>query len=688
MKKIISVLLAAAMFLSFAACGDESKGNSSNEGSSVEPTTAYVMRDLPETKQLEPADSFAGGTGTESDPYQISSAAELAYMSELLADDEESYKNTYFSAYYVLTSDITLNDTANFESWAQEAPEYSWTPIACKLTNFGGVFDGNGHTVSGMYINTDSMLEESTSCRNYGLFGKISGTVKNLIIDKSYICVSGNSGTTYMGGIAGNSYESKIENCTSNAVIDCLGGVAGGIIGSNDGEIKDCIFEGTITHTGENRTSVFLGGISGSGGNITNCVNRGTISGGETSGGITGSGGRIYYCSNEGYVLDGETAGGITGKVHVAGTDMEIENPEVVIEYCSNQGKVEAAVNGGGIVGSLGNSEADVSIIISNCSNEGYDNLTGVLGEGQLGGIIGEIMIGRTNKTVIENCTNYADITGKDKIGGIIASFTGEILHQSGEVIITNCKNLGDITATEGSIGCGGIISYIMLDGDEIDLQMNIENCVNEGTVKSTACAGGVIGNTCALFGELADSDISKDSCINVVGCKNSGDVVISSDNQLVGGIAANWAICGIQSMFDSCTNEGMLRIENSQPGDDVYELRKTMTFARVAGGIIGRVGSFPMLTVDNDDSKEKFIQAKNAKIVIKKCSNIGELDVNVDEEFVNKYGEQVYTNYFGGIIGNHCGEKDYSVFAEGCSYSNFDRGLGNKEYEDLGSKK
>lgn len=685
MKKLVSVLLAAAMVFTFAACGDESKGDSGNEGTSAEPTTAYVVRDLPETKSITPADGFTGGTGTENDPYQISSASELAYMSELLANDEDSYKNPYFSAYYVLTSDISLNDTANFDSWAQEAPEYSWTPIACKLDNFKGVFDGDGHTVSGMYINTDSMLEESTSCRNYGLFGTISGTVKNLILDKSYICVSGNSSTTYMGGIAGNSYESKIENCTSNVVIDCLGGVAGGIIGSNDGEIKSCIFEGTITHTGENRTGVFLGGISGSGGNITDCVNRGTISGGEKSGGITGWGGRIYHCSNEGYVLDGETAGGITGTVHVAGTNMEIENPEVVIEYCSNQGKVEAAVNGGGIVGSLGNSEADVSIIIRDCSNEGYDNLTGVMGEGQLGGIVGEILIGRTNKTVIENCTNYADITGKDKIGGIVASFTGEVLHQSGELKIANCTNHGNITATEGSIGCGGIISYIMLCGDEIDLQINIENCGNAGAVKSTACAGGIIGNTSALLGA---NDISKDSCINVVGCKNSGDVVISSENQFVGGIAANWDVSGIQSTFENCTNAGTLRIENSRPGDDVYELRKTMTFARVAGGIIGRVGSFPMLTVDNDDSKEKFIQAKNAKLVIKNCSNIGELDVNVDEEFVNKYGEQVYTNYFGGIIGNHCGEKEYSVFAEGCSYSNFDRGLGNKEYEDLGSRK
>ena len=94
------------------------------------------------------------------------------------------------------------------------------------------------------------------------------------------------------------------------------------------------------------------------------------------------------------------------------------------------------------------------------------------------------------------------------------------------------------------------------------------------------------------------------------------------------------------------------------------------------------------MLTVDNDDGKDKFIQAKKPQLVIKNCSNSGELKVNVAEEFVNKYGEQVYTNYFGGIIGNHCGEKNYSVFVENCSYSNFDRGLGNKEYEDLGIRK
>lgn len=674
MKKLISVLLAAVTVFTFAACGNETK---SNEDVTSEPTTAYVMRDLPETKKIEPADSFAGGSGTQADPYQISSAAELAYMSELLANDEESYKNPYFKAYYVLTNDISLNDTAGFDSWAQEAPEYSWTPIASGWTWFEGFFDGNGHTVSGMYINTDSMLIEDVQNRNYGLFGRLEGTVKNLTVDKSYICVSGNSATTNMGGIAGDSYKSKIENCTSNVIIDCLGGVAGGIIGSNNGEIKDCIFEGTITHNGENRTCVFLGGISGEGGNITNCVNRGTISGGEKSGGITGYGGRIYSCSNEGYVLDGETAGGITGTVYAAGTNMEIENPEIEVSDCINQGKVEASANGGGIVGSLGNSESDISMFVKNCINEGT-----VTGEGQLGGIVGDFVIGRTNKMIIDNCTNYADVTGKDKVGGIVASFAGEILHQSGEVRIANCTNHGNITATEGSIGCGGIISCIMLNGDKINLQLSIEKCVNEGVVTSTACAGGVIGNTSALLGA---NDISKDSYINVIGCKNSGDVVISSDNQLVGGIAANWDVCGIQSTFENCANEGTLRIENTQPSKDVYEYKKSMTFARVAGGIIGRVGSFPMLTVDNDDGKEKFIQANNAKLVIKNCSNSGELKVNVAEEFVNKYGEQVYINYFGGIIGNHCGEKDYSVFVENCSFLNFDRGLGNKEYEDLG---
>lgn len=677
MKKLISVLLAAVTVFTFAACGNETK---SNEDFTSEPTTAYVMRDLPETKQIEPADSFAGGSGTQADPYQISSAAELAYMSKLLSNDEESYKNQYFKAYYVLTSDISLNDTVGFDSWEQEAPEYSWTPIASGWTWFEGFFDGNGHTVSGLYINTDSMLIEDVQNRNYGLFGRLKGTVKNLTVDKSYICVSGNSATTNMGGIAGDSYKSKIENCTSNVIIDCLGGVAGGIIGSNNGEIKDCIFEGTITHNGENRTCVFLGGISGEGGNITNCVNRGTISGGEKSGGITGYGGRIYSCSNEGYVLDGETAGGITGTVYAAGTNMEIENPEIEVSDCINQGKVEASANGGGIVGSLGNSESDISMFVKNCINEGT-----VTGEGQLGGIVGDFVIGRTNKMIIDNCTNYADVTGKDKIGGIVASFAGEILHQSGEVRIANCTNHGNITATEGSIGCGGIISCIMLNGDKINLQLSIKKCVNEGVVTSTACAGGVIGNTSALLGA---NDISKDSYINVIGCKNSGDVVISSDNQLVGGIAANWDVCGIQSAFENCANEGMLRIENTQPSKDVYEFKKSMTFARVAGGIIGRVGSFPMLTVDNDDGKDKFIQAKKAKLVIKNCSNSGELKVNVAEEFVNKYGEQVYINYFGGIIGNHCGEKDYSVFVENSSFSNFDRGLGNKEYEDLGIRR
>ncbi len=678
MKKLISVLLALAMVLTFAACG-----NDSNSDDQSLQETEYVMRDLPETKSIEPADGFAGGSGTQDDPYRIDTAAQLAYMSELLSEDENSEKDQYFKAYYVLTNDISLNDTANFDNWAEEAPEYSWTPIACGSDKFEGFFDGNGHIVTGMYINTDSELAESSNCRNYGLFGGIQGTVRNLTVDKSYICVSGNSTTTNMGSIAGISHESKIENCMSMAVIDCLGGVAGGIIGSNSGEITDCIFEGTITHSGENRTSVFLGGISGSGGNIKNCVNRGTISGGEKSGGITGYGNLICNCSNEGYILDGETSGGIVGTVNIAGTNSELEITEFEISDCINQGKVQAAVNAGGMVGSLINSEADASIFIKNCINEGE-----ITGDGLLGGIVGDFMLGRTNKIAIENCTNYADITGKDKIGGIVSSFTGEILHQNGEVRISDCANHGNITATEGSIGCGGIISYLMLSADRIDLKMTVENCENSGTVTSTASAGGVIGNTSAMPSDISDSKIIYGSYIKVIGCKNSGDVVISSDNQFVGGIAANWDTCGIPATFENCSNAGTLYINNKKPDEETLNSEKIMTLSRVAGGIVGRVGSFPMLTTDNDDNKGKFIQTPNAEIVFRNCSSTGMLDVAVDEEFTNQHGQQLYTNYFGGIIGNHCGEKDYSVFVEDCVYSNFERGLGNSNFEDIGNRK
>jgi hypothetical protein len=269
MRRLFAVVLAALML--FAGC-------SSHSGAQTPEVTEepYVIRDLPETQSISIAESFAGGSGTETDPYQISNENQLALMAQKVAEDV-----TYASACYVLTGNISLNDTAAFAQWETEIPKNSWEPIGRTGNDFLGVFDGRGHTISGLYINTDSELTESYNDRNYGLFGTVAGVVKNLTVTESWIHVTGKSATgAYVGGVAGNvTDKGSIENCVSGVMVfECdanCGGITGGIsgglvIGKDYGEnekptyaqVKDCGFEGTIIRKNPCNVS-YMGGIAG-----------------------------------------------------------------------------------------------------------------------------------------------------------------------------------------------------------------------------------------------------------------------------------------------------------------------------------------------------------------------------------------------------------------------------------------
>lgn len=107
------------------------------------------------------ATKFAGGTGTVADPYRISNGAELAYLAQLVNDG-----NDFSTKTVTLTNNIDLNNKA-------------WTPIGNSDSVFAGTFDGNGHTISGLYINITGSYSPAKKGRLYqGLFGCVEdGTV-------------------------------------------------------------------------------------------------------------------------------------------------------------------------------------------------------------------------------------------------------------------------------------------------------------------------------------------------------------------------------------------------------------------------------------------------------------------------------------------------------------------------------
>ena len=172
------------------------------------------------------------GEGTEASPYEIGVAAQLAKLAELVNSLDFNYD--YNNKYYKLTADINLN-VAPYNTGT------GWMPIGNQSNSFAylrGSFDGDGKTISGLFINDSSM--------DYaGLFGSlINCTVKNLGVANVNITAAGSQ---YVGGVAGYAGSSSIINCYVSGTVNGYsrtGGVVGGI---NWARIADCYSAVNVT---------------------------------------------------------------------------------------------------------------------------------------------------------------------------------------------------------------------------------------------------------------------------------------------------------------------------------------------------------------------------------------------------------------------------------------------------------
>lgn len=249
------------------------------------------------------ADRFAVGTGAENDPYQINTAAELAYFAKSVNGGRR-----YDREYIILKNNINLNDK-------------EWTPIGTDSNPFRGNFDGGNHTVTGMRI--------SNSSADYvGLFGEctrhnINSAIKNITVENSVI-----TGEEHVGAIIGYAGEINIENCQSvgNTVNGKrkVGGISGSVVGSVSSAAKIVQCYNSSTVTGE----YFVGGIVGAGDRCIaeNCLNTGEIKGnyyGRAGGGIFGilstNTSQITACINWGKISEVRSGyGGIAGEINGA----------------------------------------------------------------------------------------------------------------------------------------------------------------------------------------------------------------------------------------------------------------------------------------------------------------------------------------------------------------------------------
>ncbi len=358
------------------------------------------------------------GTGTESNPYLISSASDIAKIHDDL------------DGYYKLTNNINMSGIA-FEPIGNETEGA-----------FTGTIDGAGYTISNLNIN----LPEN---KYVGFVGYLEGTVKNLNLTNVDA-----SGYRYVGGLVGYAEEnSNVYNCSVSGNVKGVyhsfdlnvGGVVGYSLGIVDDLYNNC-YVSSPSSTG--------GGIVGyNAGDILNSQNTGNVVG-TVNGGIAGKNIKnIKNCSNNGYI-DGKTTGGVCG-----------ENNSTIIN-CENYGVVEGYNYAGGIC-------AENNGTIKDCV--GYGNIEG----GNAGGISrqnrgsiqkcinnGNIIcsddaggIAVLNNGSIDNCINTGTIESAATVGCAVGGIAG---NNGGERngYIRSCFNSGKIiviTSSEYSIYVGGI---------------------------------------------------------------------------------------------------------------------------------------------------------------------------------------------------------------------------------------
>lgn len=254
------------------------------------------------------ATEFAGGTGTEADPYLIANGAQLALMRDKVNN------GTANTAYFRLTDNITLNASI-------EAPSNTWTPIGVGNA-FKGSFDGNGKTISGLYI-------KYNGADGTGFFAMVNdATIKNFAIVDSHIESTGTTndcGET--GGLAafvkdsekGTIIDSVYIHATVRGYYQNVGGFVGLLSGSSTKAltIKNCVFAGRV-----NAVHIRVGGFVGNG---------------------NGAPVQIYNCLNAGDVTS-ETSNNAAGLIGNHGGE-----EKWVIKNCITIGKIKVATASGGL---------------------------------------------------------------------------------------------------------------------------------------------------------------------------------------------------------------------------------------------------------------------------------------------------------------------------------------------------
>ncbi len=489
---------------------------------------------------------YSGGSGTSEDPYKISSAVDLF---TLAADTGDYGKN------FVLTADIDLSPkrpAGRTFSTAVIVPDADNSDFSFDGIAFTGVFDGAGHKIKNLTINTNGAGNDYL-----GLFGSVYGDIKNLRLEKISI-TTGNS-SYWLGALAGENY-GIISNCSAAGAIKGGSdlGPAGGLVGDNYGTVTNCsskvIISGDVN-------SAHIGGIVGYNyqGIVSNSVSLGILRGGN---GSYNAGGRVGYncdgniinCRSAAKVIAGDQTDSIGGLVgdntgRIAGSF------SAGTLTAGNDSSHLGGLAGVNYTGDIRNSRSAVKVTTGDNSQN-------------LGGLVGD------SDSNIVHCYS----TGLIKSGSESAALGGLVGNNQGPV--SNCYSAVALKSGIGSTQIGGLIGY-----NEYD---SIVDCCSTGAVAAGDDSGAIGG----LVGENSGGISNCFSTSLVKGANSSYYVGGLVGNNIDGAVSGCYSAGAVSGLNDSSQIGGLIG------GNDTGSVTNCYSTAKVKGG--NNSGSIGGLVGDN----------------------------------------------------------------------------------------
>ena len=377
------------------------------------------------------AESFASGTGTKEDPYQIATPEQFAKLAVDVNSGVPDNNEYHYGEYFELKNDIDLSGK-------------TWTPIGYgdqSSKPFQGYFDGKDHTVTGLYVD-----ERGNNCFA-GLFGvAVASTnetvLKNIIIKDAEV-------------YAGNKTDESEAHYGAGVLIGSIS-INGGS-NANYLAIENCKCYGKVD------SKMYAGGLIGRSnyGKITNCVADVDVTGSSCSGGFAG-------CTWDSTISNNQAAGSVMCEGYCGGGFVGYSSSSTFTNNKAAASVVDTGWSAGGFTG------ADEGSTFVKCIASGNVEA----GDWNVGGFGGYL----SGNTTITYSVALGDVTGKltlnkAKAGGFVGT------NKNGN--IKNCYAAGTVTGSNEYAAAGGFVGY--------DDSGTTEACYYDKTKNSALNAVGAI---------------------------------------------------------------------------------------------------------------------------------------------------------------------------------------------------